>query len=70
MNKTDYIPSIQHLVSLIEQVDKTLSPIGMNDRRHLHKVKNWLREKSDRPTSAAKINRQPAGANIARGIAI
>lgn len=53
--QVNYIPSIKRLLEIAESPVLLLS---VDDQRHIHRIKNWLREKDEKKkqVSAAKVN--------------
>ena len=52
--KADYIPSMQRVLELVDT-----SKLDAKDLRHVHKIKNYIRERTEmNSVSAAKVGRQ------------
>ncbi len=53
MKSKEYMPSVRHLVGVL---DAKKSELQHDDIRALNKVKNWLRWLDDKPFSAKKMH--------------
>lgn len=67
MANKDITESLRHVLNLIYEHGVQLE---LPDVRHVHKLQNWLRERDDRPTSAAKMKGNSKLQNLDRGITI
>lgn len=69
MKKSEYIPAVSSLISMVERHKSSLT---VDELRIVHRVKNWVREKEeDSPgVTPARIERKVRDKQTTRGIAI